>query len=298
MIPVSAARVPAVRYLSSLRLQEILVLQGSPLLGALCALPASSPQSLGRLIYLAAANLFLVAHIFLLNDWAGLSTDRIDPNKAGSVFTTRGVGRSEIGSLSIVLLGLSLILSSRLGERTFGLALAIVTVSALYSLPLFNWKGRPLLGTAAHLAGGALHFLMGYSLGSAVDSRGLAIAVFFGVTFAAGHLMQEVRDHQGDALNTIQTNAVIFGPRRAFAASLALFSLAYALLVGLALSRVLPRPVAAVAGLYPFQLHWSLKALREGLSYESVCRLQIRYRVLFAVIGLAMAAALYGAALR
>jgi len=250
------------------------------------------------LIYLAAANLFLVAHIFLLNDWAGLSTDRIDPNKAGSVFTTRGVGRSEIGSLSIVLLGLSLILSSRLGERTFGLALAIVTVSALYSLPLFNWKGRPLLGTAAHLAGGALHFLMGYSLGSAVDSRGLAIAVFFGVTFAAGHLMQEVRDHQGDALNTIQTNAVIFGPRRAFAASLALFSLAYALLVGLALSRVLPRPVAAVAGLYPFQLHWSLKALREGLSYESVCRLQIRYRVLFAVIGLAMAAALYGAALR
>ena len=100
------------------------------------------------------------------------------------------------------------------------------------------------------------------------------------------------------ARDNVITNAVIFGPRRAFAASLALFSLAYALLVGLALSRVLPRPVATVAGLYPFQLHWSLKALREGLSYKSVCRLQIRYRLLFAVIGLAMAAALYGAALR
>lgn len=298
MISVSAPRAPAVRYLSSLRLQEILVLQGSPLLGALCAIPAPGPESLGPLMILAAANLSLVAHIFLLNDWAGLSTDRTDPNKAASVFTTRGVGRHEIGSLSVALLALGLLLFSRLGPRTLGLSLAIVTVSALYSLPRFHWKGRPLLSSAAHLVGGALHFLLGYSLGRAVDGRGLAIATFFGVTFAAGHLMQEVRDHQGDALNAIRTNAVIFGQRRTFGASVALFSLAYALLVAFALGGVLPRSLAAVAGLYPFHLRWSLKALHEGLTYESSCRLQIRYRALFAVIGLAMAAALCGAALR
>ena len=292
MIPVSAARAPAVRYLSSLRLQEILVLQGSPLLGALCAMRGPGLESLGPLAILTAANLFLVAHIFMLNDWAGLSTDRTDPNQAASVFTTRGVGHKEMGLLSALLLALGLLLFSRLGPKPLGLSLAIATLSALYSLPRFSWKGRPLLSSAAHLVGGSLHFLLGYSLGNALDARGLATATFFGVTFAAGHLMQEVRDYQGDALNTIRTNAVIFGQRRTFAASLALFTLAYALLVLLALAGGVPRPLAALAGLYPFHLRWSLEALAEGLTYESIRRLQAGYRALYAIIGLAMAAAL------
>ena len=166
-------------------------------------------------------------------------------------------------------------------------------MSALYSLPRFNWKGRPLLNSAAHLAGGVLHFLLGYSLGNAIDRRGLAIATFFALTFAAGHLTQEVRDHQGDVLNAIRTNAVIFGPRRTFAASLALFTLAHALLLLLALQGILPRPLAALVALYPIHLRWSLKTLAEGLTYASIRRLQARYRALYAIIGLAMVAALW-----
>ncbi len=118
------------------------------------------------------------------------------------------------------------------------------------------------------------------------------MAAFFALTFAAGHLTQEVRDHQGDVLNAIRTNAVIFGPRRTFAASLALFTLAYALLLLLALQGILPRPLAALVALYPLHLRWSLKTLAEGLTYESIGRLQTRYRALYAVIGLAMVAAL------
>ncbi len=236
-----------------------------------------------------------MAHIFLLNDWSGLTADLTDPNKAASVFTARGVGRREIGGLTAGLLALSLLLFSRLGPSALCLALAIATLSALYSLPRFNWKGRPLLSSAAHLAGGALHFLLGYSLGNTIDRRGLATATFFALTFTAGHLTQEIRDHQGDVLNAIRTNAVAFGQRRTFVASLVLFTLAHALLLLLALQGILPRPLAALVALYPIHLLWSLKTLAEGLTYPSIRRLQARYRTLYAIVGLAMVVALCGA---
>jgi 4-hydroxybenzoate polyprenyltransferase len=281
------------RYLACLRLQEILVLQGSPLLGAAFAIRHSWTENLGPLAILTVANVLLMAHVFLLNDWSGLTTDLADPNKSASVFTVRGAGRTEIGALAAGLLAASLLLFSRLGPRALGLALAIAILSALYSLPRFNWKGRPLLNSAAHLAGGVLHFLLGYSLGNAIDGRGLAIATFFALTFAAGHLAQEVRDYQGDVLNGIRTNAVVFGPRRTFATSLALFTLTYAFLLLLALQGMLPRPLAALVALYPLHLHWSLDALAEGFTYASVHRLQVRYRAIYAIIGLAMVAALW-----
>jgi len=281
------------RYLACLRLPEILVLQGSPLLGAAFAIRHPAVENVGPLAMLVVANVCLMAHIFMLNDWSGLTSDLVDSNKAAGVFTTRGVGRKEIGGLAAGLLLLSLLLFSRLGPSALWLSLAIATLSALYSLPLFDWKGRPLLSSAAHLAGGALHFLLGYSLGNAIDRRGLALAAFFALTFAAGHLTQEVRDHQGDALNAIRTNAVIFGIRRTFAASLALFTLAYALLLLLALRGIVPHPLAALVALYPVHLRWSLKARAEGLTYASIRRLQARYRVLYAIIGLAMVAALW-----
>src|SRR4051794_4877774 len=280
------------RYLSCLRLPEILVLQGSPLLGAAFAIGHPAAANLGPLAILTLANVCLMAHIFLLNDWSGLTTDLADPNKSAGVFTARGAGRREIGGLAASLLALSLLLFSRLGPSALCLSLAIATLSALYSLTRFNWKGRPLLSSAAHLAGGALHFLLGYSLGNALDRRGLAMATFFALTFTAGHLTQELRDHQGDVLSAIRTNAVAFGLRRTFVASLVLFTLAHALLLLLALQGIFPRPLALLAALSPLPLYWSLKTLSEGLTYESIRRLQTRYRVLYAIVGLAMVAAL------
>jgi len=293
VIPSPAAKTSAHRYLSCLRPQDILVLQGPPLLGAAFAIRHPGVRDLAPLAILMIANVFLVSHIFMLNDWSGLTTDLADPNKAARVFTARGVGRREMGGVTAGLLILSLLLFSRLGPVTLGLSLAIATLSALYSLPRFNWKGRPLRNSVAHLSGGILHFLLGYSLGHAIDGRGVAIATFFALIFVAGHLTQEIRDHEGDAVNTIRTNAVVFGPRRTFAASLVLFALAHVLLLLLALQGILPRPLAAVVALYPVQLYWSLKTLREGLTYVSVSRLQARYRVLYAVIGLAMVATLW-----
>src|SRR4051794_1031693 len=78
------------RCLACLRLPEILVLQGSPLLGAACAIRHPAVESVGPLAILARANVCLIAHAFILNDWSGLTTDLTDPNKAAGVFTARG----------------------------------------------------------------------------------------------------------------------------------------------------------------------------------------------------------------
>lgn len=297
MMPTAPAKAFALRYLSCLRPQDILVLQGPPLLGAAFAIRHFGVHHLALPAMLMVANVFLVAHIFMLNDWSGLTADLADPNKAARVFTVRGVGLREMGGVTAGLLILSLLIFSRLGVITCSLALAIATLSALYSLPQFNWKGRPLFNSATHLAGGILHFLLGYSLGHAIDGRGLAIATFFALIFVAGHLTQEIRDHESDAVNAIETNAVTFGKRRTFVASLVLFTLAQILLFLLAIEGVLPRPLAAVIALYPVQLYWSFGTLRDGLTYASVSRLQTRYRVLYAAIGVAMVAALCRAAI-
>jgi 4-hydroxybenzoate polyprenyltransferase len=281
------------RYLACLRLPEILVLQGSPVLGAAFATGHAALENAWAVAVLAAANVCLVAHIFVLNDRANLSADLGDPHRAVDVFSARGVDHRQMGALAAGLLIVSLVLFARLGLATLVIALGIAALSALYSLPPFGWKGRPLLNSAAHLIGGALHFLLGYSLGAGLDRRGLVIAAFFGVTFAAGHLTQELRDYDADVRNGVRTNAVAFGRRRTFAASLALFTLSQALLFVLAVLGTIPRPVAALAVLYPLHLRWSLQALGGGLTYGGVRGLQARYRALYAGIGVVTIAALW-----
>jgi len=287
------ARAPSVRrYLSCIRYREILVLQGSPLLGAAFAMGAMTRERLAALAVLAAASVLLVAHIFTLNDWAGMSADLEDPNKAARVFATKGVSRREIGILSIALLAGGLLLFAVLGPRTLAIASAIALLSLLYSLPAFQAKGVPILNSAIHLVGGSLHFLLGYSPFRAIDGRGVLLSGFFALAFAAGHLTQEVRDHDGDRASGIRTNAVAFGRARTFAASLVLFTLAYAQLLLLAARGSLPGATAALVVLYPLHLYWSVQAIGAGLTFQAIHGLQLRYRALYALIGAALLAEL------
>ncbi len=277
-------------YLASLRPVEILVLQGPPLLGALIAVSAPQRSHLGLFLVLLAANVSLVAHIFALNDWSNLSADRTDPRKRAGIFTERGVRPDEMKLMAAGLLALSVGLFAWLGPAPLATAVAIALTSALYSLPQFNWKSRPLLNSGTHLVGGLLHFLLGYSVIRAYDLRGILIGAFFAVTFAAGHLAQEIRDHEGDARSGATTNAVVFGPRRTFGASVALFSLSHGLLFCLALTDVLPRVLTGLVLLYPLHLRWSLQTLTAGLTRDGICALQTRYRLLYAFSGTAIVA--------
>jgi 4-hydroxybenzoate polyprenyltransferase len=286
-------RARLVAYLSCIRYRDALILQGSPLLGAAFALRGVTVEKAASLSVFALASILLVAHIFSLNDWAGIAGDANDPNKSADVFVTRGIRRHRVAVLSLGLLAGSLLLLALLPLQTLLLGIAIAALGALYSLPAFDAKGVPVVSSLPHLVGGALHFLLGYSVFGAIDHRATLIALFFALTFTAGHLNQEVRDYDGDRLNGIRTNAVAFGKTSAFVAGFVLFTVAYADLFFLAYRGIVPAALAVLPSvLYPVHVFWSVTTLRGGLSFASVSRFQNRYRVLYAVIGMTMLAAL------
>lgn len=286
--PLGRAAVSLRRMAGCIRFDEVCVLQGAPLLGACYSIHDFSFPSLLKIAALVAGNVCLVAHIFVLNDWAGIAGDMQDPKRAARTFVAKGVGRADVGYLGLALLAIALLLFSSVSATAFGLAAVIAGLSALYSTPGIHTKGTPIFNSALHLAGGTLHFLLGYSAFSSISVQGIAIACYFGIVFAAGHLTHEARDHDSDLLNGIRTNAVTFGRRPAVLASLALFTLAYALLAGLALSGFVPFVLAFAVLLYPIHLFASLRAIRSGLDFASLRRLQDCYRRIHAVIGLVM----------
>jgi len=278
------------RLLSCVRYEEILVLSGSPLLGAFLSMGNITIAKAAATLLLAAGNGCLVAHVFLLNDLSGISADLQDPNRP-KVFTAKGIDRAQIKHLCMALGVLGLLLLSPFGSQTLTIALIIDGVSALYSAPEIHMKGTPLLNSMLHFTGGLMHFLLGYSIFRGVDGRGLEIACFFALIFVAGHLTHEVRDCDADLLNGITTNAVALGKKWIFVSGLVIFMIADVLLAALAGFGAVPRALVVVAALGPLHLYWSLQALDSGLTFESIRRLQVRYRGLYAAIGFMMVAA-------
>jgi hypothetical protein len=81
---------------------------------------------------------------------------------------------------------------------------------------------------------------------------------------------------------------VTFGCRRGFLASFCLFTLAYLLIIALALLGVLPKVLLGSGAVWLLQAHWSCQALTRGPGSETAVWIQRRYRLLFALVGLAM----------
>ncbi len=280
------ARRSFVSLLSCIRLNEVLVLQGTPLLGALFSIGTLTFAKSLTLLGFALASFCLVAHVFVLNDLGGASADLRDPNRAEGVFRARGISSRAAGILCITLLLLSLLMLVPFGWTPLLLAFALAVLSALYSAPWFAMKGVPLASSVLHFLGGLLQFVLGYSLFHVMDRRSFAIGSFFALTFMAGHLTHEARDSGSDLLNGIQTNAVKFGPAKSFAAGFLLFTAADLLLIALAAIGLVPRALLSVAVLYPLHLRWTLQTRDAGLTFETIRRLQMRYRILYAVLGL------------
>jgi 4-hydroxybenzoate polyprenyltransferase len=276
------------RHFVSTRGLEVLALQASPMIGGFLGGFSFERGDLIRLGLLLLGSLALTAHVFVFNDWAGHGSDIHDPRRAALVFARQGISRRQVARVAIALLILSNVALAAVGKPAMLLASGIAALSLLYSgSPEFG-KGTPIAASANHLIGGALHFLLGYTVFHPLDPSGLAIGLFFGLVFAGGHLNQEVRDYEGDLLNGIRTSAVVFGCRRTFLASLCLFTASYALIVGLAALGILPKLLLWSAAVWPLHVACSLRALRRGLGFETALWMQQRYRMLFAFTGLAM----------
>jgi 4-hydroxybenzoate polyprenyltransferase len=278
----------AIRHFAAARAPEILALQASPFLGALFGSVGREWVAPHRVALLLAGSVALTAHVFVFNDWAGHTSDLNDPRRATRVFGHWEISSRQVAGLALALLVAATLILAFVGPPAVLLGAAIAALSFLYSGSSSWGKGTPIVASLIHLVGGTFHFLLGYTLGHAVDARGIAIAIFFGLVFAGGHLNQEVRDYDADLRNGIRTNAVVFGRRRTFLSSLLVFTAAYAMLGFLASLGILPRPLVWSALFWPWHVACSLQALRSGLGFEAAHWMQRRYRMLFALIGLAM----------
>jgi 4-hydroxybenzoate polyprenyltransferase len=272
--------------LRHIRLDEVLVLQGTPLMGAVFAMEAVTASNIETLVVFLIGSILLVAHVFTLNDWADIAHGLKAPDPQ--------VSSLRLFWFSVFLLIASLLVFALIDFRVVVLAAIVAALGFFYSHPRLNFKGTPIVSSLPHLFGGIFHFLLGYSVFMPIDQRGIFIALFFAATFAAGHLNHEVRDFELDQKNNARTNAVAFGKRATFVAGLVLFTGAYLCLFLLGWFRFVPRPLSAVAALsYLLHLYWSLRVLRSQFRPEIVDRFQIQYRALYAVIGLSMLCVLF-----
>ena len=267
---------------TSVRVREVLVLQGTPAAALLLSLDRARSPDLASAALVGLASLLLVAAIWTFNDWADFSADRADASRRPSA------SRGALLGQSAALLAASAAPCAFLPAPTRALAALIAVLGVAYSA---RAKGIPVAGSLLHLIGGLAHFLMASSVWVPVDARSVELGLFFALVFTAGHGIQEVQDHAADLRAGVRTNAVAFGARPVFLAACALFGAAYADLLGLCAAGLFPAPVAAVALVaLPLQLAWSRGVLAGGLAAGDVARLRDRYRALFALIGLAMAA--------
>ena len=272
--------------LRHIRFDEVFVLQGTPLMGVVFSIGTITAGKLEMLLLFLFGSILLVAHVFTLNDWADVAHGLKAPDPQ--------VPSRRLFWFSLSLLVASLLAFALIGLRVVILGLIVAALGFFYSHPKLNAKGTPVASSIPHLVGGLFHFLLGYAVFLPIDERGILIALFFALTFMAGHLNHEVRDFDLDSHNNARTNAVAFGKRPAFLAGLIVFTFAYLCLFVLGWFRFIPRPLAFLALLfYPLHLFWSLRALRSQLSPEKLDRFQIQYRVLYAVIGISMLCSLF-----
>jgi 4-hydroxybenzoate polyprenyltransferase len=277
-------------HFATTRALEVLALQASPILGIFLGGYSIKRDGVVAPGLLVLGSCALTAHIFVFNDCIGYETDLRDPLRAPHVFSRRGIGRREVAWAAIILLVIASIAFAAIGFKALVFGAAIAVLGFLYSGSPVLGKSTPIAASVDHLIGGTLHFLLGYTLAHALDANGVGIGLFFGLVFAGGHLNQEVRDYDGDLVNGIRTNAVVFGRRHAFLASIFTFTAAYALLTGLAAFGVLPRLLLWSPVAWLLHLAWSLGALRRGPDFETALWMQRRYRWLFALVGLLMLA--------
>jgi 4-hydroxybenzoate polyprenyltransferase len=265
--------------LRHIRFDEVFVLQGTPLMGALFSMNALTTTNFETLLVFLIGSILLVAHVFTLNDWADIAhgLKAADPQ----------VSSLRLFWFSLFLLVASLLVLALIDLRVVNLGVIVAVLGFFYSHPKLNFKGTPIASSLPHLIGGVFHFLLGYAVFTPIDQRGIFIALFFALTFAAGHLNHEVRDFDLDQKNRARTNAVAFGKRATFVAGLILFTCAYLCLFLLGWFRLVPRPLSFLAAVfYLLHLYWSLRALRSQLNPDALDRFQVQYRSLYALIGI------------
>src|SRR4029077_15279762 len=116
--------------LRHIRFDEVLVLQGTPLMGALFAMEAITASNIKTLLVFLVGSILLVAHVFTLNDWADIAHGLKAPDPQ--------VSSLRLFVFSIFLLIASLLVFDFISRRVVILGAVVAALGFFYSHPKLN----------------------------------------------------------------------------------------------------------------------------------------------------------------
>jgi 4-hydroxybenzoate polyprenyltransferase len=276
--------------LSSIRYLEALIFQTPTLMGLVVFLPAISFRYAVEALLACAGSFLIAAAILAINDWADINLDSQNSLKREDTFLERGVTPKQMLALAVSLAACGLAFFAALSEFQVAIALVWFGLGLAYSVPLgaLRGKGIPLFSSFLHFSGTLVAFLLGALTFAPADWRMILVASYPALLLTAGHLIQEVQDYEEDRLSGCQTNAVRFGRKAVFILGCLLFGLSFLLLYWLVQEGFFPDAIKYTSILYVLYGAFAMQAYRAGLTRDSVRHLRKQYRILFAVVVLAM----------
>jgi 4-hydroxybenzoate polyprenyltransferase len=215
-----------------IRYFDIIIIMAYPTMGAVFAVDDIDLSIIIKFVIFSFFNFIFVAHIYIFNDWSDAHLNPEEPKRRLKhalkypVLTMNQVLVCSIAMSLFALTGFAF-----LSWRLFVVGIFIEVITASYSHPVFNLKGRPFFSTIIHFLGAVLYFIGGWSVFRPFTINGFALAVFFGLVLAAGHFSNEIDDFSQDFEAGIRTNAIAFGQRVVFRTGLALFLISSAWLI-------------------------------------------------------------------
>jgi len=276
-------------YVKSIRLFEISVRMGAPLIALLLTLPELSEVNGIRIIHALGAFFFLWTHLYTFNAWAGYSFDKHDPSKRVTPLLSGKVTPREMSLLSIVFALICIILYAVLDIRLLIIVFPDILIGILYAHPKILLKSVPFASFAILFIVSVLDFLLGWLIFSPSLHRGLLIGIYFGILGIVGQHYHEAGDYDSDKRVGIKTNAVRYGKTKIFILGFIFYTLACIYFLLLTFSKILPGLLYLTLLItYPLYVFLYSKQLRSNLTSSDIRRFIKKYRMLYGLIGCTM----------
>lgn len=207
-----------------IRYFDIIVLMAYPTMGAAFAIDRIDLGVVVKFAVFTVFNFLFVAHVYIFNDWSDALLNPEEPKRRPRHALKHPVlTRGQVLACCMVVGAVAMVGFAFLSLRLLAVAVFIEIVTAAYSHPRINLKGRPIISTLIHFVGASLYFMGGWAVFRPFSLEELSLGAFFGLVLAAGHFSNEIEDFDQDLAADIRTNAIAFGQRKVFRAGLALF---------------------------------------------------------------------------
>jgi 4-hydroxybenzoate polyprenyltransferase len=278
--------------LARIRYREALIFLAPTIMGMVVFVPALSPDFLVAALLTCAGSFCVAASIFALNDWADINLDLQNTLKRSDTFLEMGIDPKQMLGLATALAAGGAVVFATLSRLHVMAALGAVVLGLAYSVPAGAVRGKsiPVLSSFLHFGGTLLAFLLGALTFAPADWRGFLVGLHPAILISAGHLVHEVEDYEQDRLSGCRTHAVRFGRKAVFVLAAFLFGVSFLLLYWLAGAGLLPGVLQYSPILFLAYAAIAVRAYRAGLTRDSVRQMREQYRILFAVVVLAMLA--------